>query len=223
MIEGLSSRNDQMMVSLVFWVPSRPLISRNSGLLGGLWNFPNTPCVEASSSDLQLEDLISGPITEVLHDAPAFSSATISQVKKTSKNSRKPHAGSISTFFKKTISAAVEEDVEVIETEPERGGSVKLVHIEHAPSVLHVFSHVRKTYRPIWVVLEGGSEPPQLAPTPPPASTPSKKVAKKKVKKRKVKQDTDDESDNEPEVLEDNAAERIELKWVKAEDVEHAK
>jgi len=40
----------------------------------------------------------------------------------------------------------------------------RLLKIERAGDVLHVFSHIRKTYRVQWVVLEGGgANPPELA------------------------------------------------------------
>lgn len=41
---------------------------------------------------------------------------------------------------------------------------MRVVKIVPAGDVLHVFSHIRKTYRVQWVVLEGGSsdEPPPL-------------------------------------------------------------
>ena len=43
-------------------------------------------------------------------------------------------------------------------------GVPRLVKIERAGDVLHVFSHIRKTYRVQWVVLEGGgANPPELA------------------------------------------------------------
>lgn len=42
-------------------------------------------------------------------------------------------------------------------------GVPRLVKIERAGDVLHVFSHIRKTYRVQWVVLEGGgANPPEL-------------------------------------------------------------
>jgi A/G-specific adenine glycosylase len=44
-----------------------------------------------------------------------------------------------------------------------RSGVTRLVKIERAGDVLHVFSHIRKTYRVQWVVLEGGgASPPEL-------------------------------------------------------------
>jgi len=46
-----------------------------------------------------------------------------------------------------------------------QSGVPRLVKIERAGDVLHVFSHIRKTYRVQWVVLEGGggTKPPELA------------------------------------------------------------
>jgi A/G-specific adenine glycosylase len=45
-----------------------------------------------------------------------------------------------------------------------RSGAVRLVRIERVGDILHVFSHIRKTYRIQWVVLEGGgATPPELA------------------------------------------------------------
>lgn len=43
-------------------------------------------------------------------------------------------------------------------------GDVAIVKIKPAGDVLHIFSHIRKTYRIQWVLLEGGgSIPPPLA------------------------------------------------------------
>jgi A/G-specific adenine glycosylase len=45
-----------------------------------------------------------------------------------------------------------------------QSGAPRLIKIERAGDVLHVFSHIRKTYRVQWVVLEGGgADPPGLA------------------------------------------------------------
>jgi A/G-specific adenine glycosylase len=60
-----------------------------------------------------------------------------------------------------------------------RSGVPRLLKIERAGDVLHVFSHIRKTYRVQWVVLEGGgTSPPELAKRSSLASSPKKtKVA----------------------------------------------
>jgi A/G-specific adenine glycosylase len=47
---------------------------------------------------------------------------------------------------------------------PQPVDAPRLVKIERGGDVLHVFSHIRKTYRVQWVVLEGGgANPPELA------------------------------------------------------------
>jgi len=45
--------------------------------------------------------------------------------------------------------------------------AVRIQDIKSGGDVLHVFSHIRKTYRLQWVVLEGGAVPPQLVLDPP--------------------------------------------------------
>ncbi|KAM5533579.1 hypothetical protein V8D89_012795 [Ganoderma adspersum] len=45
-------------------------------------------------------------------------------------------------------------------------GALRVVKLVPAGDVLHIFSHIRKTYRAQWVVLEGGSGPPPLAQQP---------------------------------------------------------
>jgi len=46
----------------------------------------------------------------------------------------------------------------------EDSSTLRIVKIEPAGDVIHIFSHIKKTYRIQWVVLEGGgAEPPSLA------------------------------------------------------------
>lgn len=64
------------------------------------------------------------------------------------------------------------------ERDSQPSGGLRLAHIKEAGSVLHVFSHIRKTYRVAWVVLEGGQGPPkllssQVTPWQPPKKTPT--------------------------------------------------
>jgi hypothetical protein len=59
-------------------------------------------------------------------------------------------------------------------------GSLRITKDDEVGDVLHIFSHIRKTYRVRWVVLEGGdNEPPSLRPqTHPSASARSTKKTK---------------------------------------------
>lgn len=85
-----------------------------------------------------------------------------------------------------------------------RPGALRLVKTERAGDVLHVFSHIRKTYRVQWVVLEGGgTSPPELA-----RRSSSTLVASGHPKKTKVK---------------DTGSSKLESMWVLLDDVEKAK
>jgi A/G-specific adenine glycosylase len=56
---------------------------------------------------------------------------------------------------------------------------LQISKIKPAGDVIHVFSHIKKTYRVQWVVLEGGgSEPPLLAPRVLPVESPTKRKRK---------------------------------------------
>ena len=71
--------------------------------------------------------------------------------------------------------------------------ALRMVKVVPAGDVLHVFSHIRKTYRTQWVVLQGGGGPPPLVPDPdlgvlsgtgvPPATKTKPGPQKKKAKK----------------------------------------
>lgn len=90
-------------------------------------------------------------------------------------------------------------------TRPEPA-ACQIVKVKPAGDVLHVFSHIRKTYRVQWVVLEGGgdSAPELTVPEPEPAASRGgrskpKPTPKPKGKSRKKKNDTSDEDDEDVE------------------------
>jgi A/G-specific adenine glycosylase len=87
-----------------------------------------------------------------------------------------------------------------------QSGVPRLVKIERAGDVLHVFSHIRKTYRVQWVVLEGGSgaNPPELAKRSPSLASSINSGAK--TKKTKVA-----------------GLPKLESMWIPLDDVEKAK
>ncbi|KAH9983154.1 DNA glycosylase [Russula compacta] len=65
----------------------------------------------------------------------------------------------LSCLIKPPLVDACSEAVDTVQSDV-----LRLVKIERAGDVLHVFSHIRKTYRVQWVVLEGGgASPPELA------------------------------------------------------------
>ena len=81
-------------------------------------------------------------------------------------------------------------------------GAPRLVKIECAGDVLHVFSHIRKTYRVQWVFLEGGgASPPELA-------TRAASVAAGRSKETKLK---------------DTGLQKLDSMWVLLDEVEKAK
>ena len=91
------------------------------------------------------------------------------------------------------------------------------MHVKPAGEVVHVFSHIRKTYRVQWVLLKGGGdETPQLRPKSEASSTMSKSKVAQKGKTRK-----------RSEASEDSEAGKIAVSevagWVPLDQVEHAK
>ena len=62
----------------------------------------------------------------------------------------------------------------------EGSSTLRIVKIAPAGDVIHIFSHIRKTYRIQWVVLEGGGAAPPCLASPtqaaPPVGGPSKRT-----------------------------------------------
>lgn len=100
---------------------------------------------------------------------------------------------------------------------------LQVMDLQPAGEVLHIFSHIRKTYCLRWVILEGGSEPPALRATPV-ASTArhgkkhSAKTAKKSVKGRR-KRGTSEGEDEEADIVEC----AVSARWVPIDEVRDAK
>ena len=88
-----------------------------------------------------------------------------------------------------------------------------------AGDVLHIFSHIRKTYRVQWILLEGGGEPPELNPayqcstSPPEAEEKPNAKAKSKAKV----------GDTKVSAKSKNKEQSPSVRWVRYEDVEEAK
>ena len=96
---------------------------------------------------------------------------------------------------------------------------LRIAKVKPAGDVLHIFSHIRKTYRVQWVLLEGGGEPPELNPayqcstSPPEAEEKPNAKAKSKAKV----------SDTKVSAKSKNKEQSPSVRWVRYEDVEEAK
>jgi len=93
-----------------------------------------------------------------------------------------------------------------------------IVRVQTAGDVLHVFSHIRKTYRVQWVVLEGGgSDPPPLAQSTASSNPPKAKreVAGNKTKTGKKKSGKSMAKDDQ----ESGSSTPIMVMWTSLEDV----
>jgi A/G-specific adenine glycosylase len=110
------------------------------------------------------------------------------------------------------LSCLIIKSPPVVDPQPKAADAVqsgvpRLVKIERAGDVLHVFSHIRKTYRVQWVVLEGGgADPPELAKR-------SSLAASSTTKKTRTK--------TKPKVA--AGLPKLESMWIPLDDVEKAK
>jgi A/G-specific adenine glycosylase len=110
----------------------------------------------------------------------------------------------LSCLIIKSPPPPVDSRSKAAETSQSAAGVSRLVKIERAGDVLHVFSHIRKTYRVQWVVLEGGgADPPELA------KRSSSKFASSATKKTRVTATT--------------GLPKLESMWIPLDDVEKAK
>lgn len=77
----------------------------------------------------------------------------------------------------------------------EKLGRTTITKIQPVGDVLHIFSHIRKTYRVQWVVIEGGFKPPAILASSTMQERPSKKMKKGKgaVKLVDIKTQTDEQ------------------------------
>lgn len=98
----------------------------------------------------------------------------------------------------------------------------KITHVKPAGDVVHVFSHIKKTYRVQWVLLESeGDEPPQLRPTgslDQIASNDGNRVRQPKGKRRRL-----EEGSEVSEMEVDATLETLNAQWVPLAQVEDAK
>ena len=161
------------------WICFRDGLPYRLGLLAGLHEFPTAVNVSVASPPANTK--IAGTLLSALLTAPPASSSPSS-----SSRSRLVSKGEIEIDSEEEHELASEQDTGLriqatrrpqLETKPTPVGptaattcpsAVCVVKIVPAGDVLHIFSHIRKTYRVQWVVLEGGSAdgPPPLVQQP---------------------------------------------------------
>ena len=165
------------------------------GLLAGLHEFPTVPNISgASATAAKVAEIPNGLLKDLLVD-PLLDLYSGSKLQGPSK------LGSSSDKDKDKDSAE---------------GAMRIVHVKPAGDVVHVFSHIRKTYRIQWVLLKGGGdEPPKLRPK----SGLSMKGKTKAAQKRKSRKRSEASEDSEPE----KATATDVARWVPLDQVEHAK
>ena len=139
-----------------------------TGLLAGLHEFPTAPNVPVTTKpDAQaaighsiLSVLLASPPSAPQAAVPPRGSVRSSKTAVESDGAprapRRPRP--------KPSAASVDQNDN---EDPHTDDELRMVKVVPAGDVLHVFSHIKKTYRIQWVVLEGGDdEPPQLVPDP---------------------------------------------------------
>ncbi|KAG9312054.1 DNA glycosylase [Chiua virens] len=105
----------------------------------------------------------------------------------------------------------------------EEGTTLQIVHVKPARDVVHVFSHIRKTYRVQWVLLKGGgeNEPPKLRFHSNVSSDGNgNKTETKTVRKGKVQEPSDADASEDSEA--GKTCTTDESRWVPLDQVEHA-
>lgn len=159
-----------------------------------------------------------------LHEFPTLSNIDAAMSPSEIKN---VPARLLATLLKAPPLSLAEADI-VAPSDPFDPVTSKIVQITPAGDVVHVFSHIRKTYRVQWVILEGGkSTPPELEKC---LRTPEEKSSKKNSRKPKATTKSSsrkesvasrpDDAQEEKGVDDEKSAMAM---WVPLEDVEGSK
>ncbi|KAG2003309.1 A/G-specific adenine DNA glycosylase, variant 4 [Coprinopsis cinerea AmutBmut pab1-1] len=202
-------RSKSMSAERWFLLVKRP----EKGLLAGLHEFP-TLSNAGSPSRKEMDEIVPAILSQLLVRPPV--------------RLRKAH-----TSVKKIKS---EEEILGSDSSSQTDGLARIVEIVPLGDVVHIFSHVRKTYRTQWVILEGGEQLPALkvceskvkeskskvkeeceSPVSSTSSSGKEKISSKQKKRRKV-QDLGDGQQGKSEL-----APLTEAKWVLEDDVGNEK
>ncbi|KAH0829201.1 DNA glycosylase [Lanmaoa asiatica] len=162
------------------------------GLLAGLHEFPTVPNISGvSATTAKVAEIPNGLLKDLLVDPPLYLYSD-----------SKPQ-----DRFKLGRGNIKDDDTE---------GAVRIIHVKPAGDVVHVFSHIRKTYRVQWVLLKGGGDGPPKLRHKSGSSTDGKTRAVQKGKPRKRS-----EASEHFEAGEITTADVA--RWVPLDQVEHAK
>ena len=154
-----------------------------AGLLAGLQEFPTSPNVPVTTSPSAQTKIADKLLSVLLVSPPTRSSRSFlgsdveSEEEQEPQRQRRSQASRRSRSKPKPSAAGPN-----VATSEGADGGLRVVKIVPAGDVLHIFSHIRKTYRVQWVLLEGGSSdgPPPLVPEPGLAGTALPKTSKAK-------------------------------------------
>ncbi|KAI0071266.1 DNA glycosylase [Panus rudis PR-1116 ss-1] len=201
-VDRKKAREELDIVNVVEW-RSKSLGDRwfllvkrpNGGLLAGLHEFPTVADVPRTISAAAVREIPQ----KVLHNVLAHPPPPESQ--------RQP------TSYERSI-----KRTSIVPGDSH--GDLRVVQVKPAGDVIHIFSHIRKTYRVQWVVLEGGGDkPPSLAQFTSAsgldtcgASTKSNTASKGKSKKPKGKLPDGGQAMDIP----------VEARWVTMDEVQNA-
>ncbi|KIJ65864.1 hypothetical protein HYDPIDRAFT_87439 [Hydnomerulius pinastri MD-312] len=199
-VERKKAREELDSVNVVEWRTkdrrkrSFMLVRRpEGGLLAGLHEFPTVPNISgASATAAKVSEIPNSLLKNLLANPPP-------SFRQNDSKSQDPPSPSDST-----------------------DGALRVVHVKPAGDVVHIFSHIKETYRVQWVVLEGGGdEPPELKndPTLSTVSTGGKNKRRQKGKRRKR---SDDSEGSEAENGGSQSSTTLVARWVPLDEVEDA-
>ncbi|KAI0040452.1 DNA glycosylase [Auriscalpium vulgare] len=192
-VERKKQREELDIVNVVEWRAQGErwflLVRRpEGGLLAGLYEFPTSPDIATSISSAEEKAMPFNLLGRILTSAPVDGRPN-AQAAKPDTNAPADHS-----------------------TGP------KIVKIQRAGDVLHVFSHIRKTYRVQWVVLEGGTGVPELVPVD--SIVPVQANGKIKINAPAVKKTGKGKKANDS--VQNGIATPVTAQWVRLDDVERA-
>lgn len=150
-----------------------------------------SPCLNHRCCIDFLPGLLAG-----LHEFPTMESVSSSQ------SDDNKHLGSVITRY-------IENGSQILESPRQPADVPHVAKVHPVGDVVHVFSHIRKTYRVSWVVLTGTGGPPALR-----APTGAQPTQKKSTRTKKVASVS---ANNGGDISPPHSA------WIKLSDVEHAK